>query len=358
MNSNIKKVLILRLSALGDSIHTLPLAYAIKKTYPNCEIGWVVEDKAQQFIKDNPLVDKCYVIPKKDWIKHRFNLIYIYKSFRDIINEINAQNYDVVLDVQQLFKSACLLPFLNIKRKITLSGGREFSSFFSNEIYEQSHCLFDPDYHIVLRNLEFAKHIGADTSDVKFVLSEPSVDVKEKISLLLSETDVKKPTVVFAPATTWDNKHWKEEFWGIALTFLKGKANIVFTGTDSDITLIKRILTHSDSLESDVTILAGKTNLSELAELFRRVDLVISPDSGSVHLAWAVSKPAIISLFTATAENRTAPFGENCYVLAPKLDCRPCSKRKCRLTKQANLCCELVKPQQLIDLICQVLHFE
>lgn len=355
---NIKKVLILRLSALGDAIHTLPAAYAIKKTYPDCKIGWVVEDKAQLFIKGNPLIDNCYVIPKKEWKKRGLFSFENVKDFKKIIDEINAENYDVVLDTQQLFKSACLLPFLNIKRKITLTGGREFYHLFSNEIYPESHKLFDPDYHVVKRNLEFAKHIGADTSEVKMVLKDATSEIKEKISSLLAGLDTSKKTVVCSPSTTWVNKHWKEAYWSEVLNFLKDKVNIVFTGMASDKALISRILEESVLEEKDVICLAGETNLEELAEVFRRSDIVISPDSGSAHIAWAVSKPAVITLFSATAEKRSAPYGENCYVLAPELDCRPCLKKNCRLKTDKNKCCELVKPQELINLISDILHLQ
>lgn len=356
MKQNIKKVLILRLSALGDTIHTLPLAYAIKKTYPDCKIGWVVEDKAQLFIKNNPLIDNCYVIPKREWKKRGFAPISILKDFKKIIDNINAENYDAVLDTQQLLKSSIILPFLNIKRKITLTGGREGYSLFSNEIYKESHSLFDPDYHVVNRNLELAQYIGADNSEIKFVLKESTEETKEKITKLLSNLDNNKQTVICSPATTWDNKHWKESHWSEVITYLKNKVNIIFTGTEIDKALIERILQNSTCTQEDVTILAGKTNLEELAELFKRGDVVISPDSGSAHIAWAIEKPIIITLFSATAERRSAPFGKNCYVLAPKLECRPCLKRNCKLKNNKNKCCELIKPKDLINLLNEVLH--
>ena len=356
-NSNkFNKILILRLSALGDTIHTLPLAYAIKKTYPDCKLGWVVEDKAQLFIKDNPLIDNCYVVPMKQWKKRGLLSFQNFREFQTLIDNINKENYDIVLDTQQLFKSAMFLPFLNIKRKITLTGGREFSYIFSNEIYPETHKLFDSSYHIVKRNLEFGEHIGADTSEIRFMLKAPSDTTSKKVDDLLSGIDNSKKTVVCAPSTTWENKHWKETYWSKVLDFLKDKVNIVFTGMENDISLITRILDNSVLSPNDVTILAGKTNLEELAEVFRRADVVVSPDSGSAHIAWAVSKPAVITLFSATAEKRSAPFGDNCYVLAPELSCRPCLKKNCRLKNNKNICCELVKPQQLINLLTDILH--
>ncbi len=353
MDNELKKVLILRLSALGDTIHTLPAAYAIKRSFPDCKIGWVVEDKAQLFIKDNPLIDKCYVLPKKEWNKRGIISLKNIKEFKDIVDSINEEHYDAVLDTQQLFKSASILPFLNIKRKITLTGGREFYWLFSNEIYPQSHKLFDPEYHVVKRNLEFAAHLGADTSEIKFVLKDSSKQVKEKIDKLLEGVDKTKKIIAVSPATTWKNKHWHEPYWSKIVDYYKDKVNIIFTGMESDNALIKRILEKTTCTNS--INLAGKTNLEELAELFRRCDIVISPDSGSAHIAWAVSKPAIITLFSATAEKRSAPFGDNCYVLAPELGCRPCLKKNCRLKTDKNKCCKLIKPEQLISLIDKIL---
>jgi len=353
MEKDIKKILILRLSALGDTIHTLPIAYAIKKTFPNCKIGWVVEDKAKLFIDGNPLIDYCYVIPKKQWKQRGISLQNI-KEFKSIIDAINKENYDIVFDTQQLFKSSSLLPFLKIKRKVTLTGGREFYWLFNNEFIKETHRLFDSNYHVVNRNLEFAKYIGADVSEIKMVLKEPTVEIKSKINDLLKDLDKSKKTVVISPATTWVNKHWDENHWREVINTIASDVNLLFTGMNSDIGLIERIV--SSTACTNPIILAGKTNLEELAEVFRRADIVISPDSGSAHIAWATQKPAIITLFCATAEKRSAPFGENCYVLAPELDCRPCLKRNCKRKKDKNLCCKLIQPKELIDLIYKILE--
>lgn len=355
MEKDFKKILILRLSAIGDTIHTLPLAYALKKTYPDCKIGWVVEDKAQLFIKDNPLIDKCFVIPKKEWAKRGLS-IDLAKDFLRITDEINAENYDVVIDTQQLYKSAMFLPLLKIKRKITLSGGREFSGLFSNEIVPASHKLFDPDYHVVKRNLELAEYLGADASEVKFVLTESSKALKEKVSTLLSGIDSSKKTIVISPATTWGNKHWRPSYWSEVINWLGSSVNLVFTGMDCDLPLIDSILGGTSCVNP--IVIAGKTNLEELAEVFRRADVVVSPDSGSAHIAWAVSKPYVVTIFTATAEKRNAPFGENCYVLAPDLPCHPCMKRKCRLKGDKNICTEAVKPETLINILKPILHLD
>lgn len=349
--NNPKKILILRLSAIGDTIHTLPLINAVKNTYPDCKIGWVVEDKAELFVKNHPNVDKCYIIPQKIWKKRGISVENL-KEFREIIKEINDDGYDIVFDTQQLMKSAIFLPFLNIPRKITLSGGRELSWNFANEIVHSSHNLFDPNYHVVKRNLEFADYIGANTGKIEFELCEATDEIKAKISELLKNIDPKKPTVVVSPATTWKNKHWQESNWSKVLDYLDGRANIVFTGTNADIALAGRLFANSTA--TNATIVAGQTNLEELAEVFRRADVVISPDSGSAHIAWATSKPYVITIFTATAAGRNAPFGENCTALTPNIKCHPCMRKTCK-AKDKLLCTRSIAPERIIEVLEKIL---
>ena len=338
------KILILRLSAIGDTIHTLPLVNALKSKYPDCQIGWVVEDKASLFVEGHKNIDKCFIIPKKTWKKRGLSIQNI-KDFFEIINSINAQNYDIVLDTQQLLKSSILLPFLNIKRKITLSGGREFSQLFSNETVKASHELFDPDYHVVKRNLELAQYLGAPADAPVFELPQAGSETVTKIKTLLDSVDPNKKNVVISPATTWENKHWDENCWKQVTDWLNDRANLIFTGMDADLPLIKRI---STSVKNPV-ILAGQTNLSELAEVFRNADIVISPDSGSAHIAWAAEKPFVITIFTATAAKRNAPYGQNCACFFPDIECYPCMKRKCKLKKDKNRCCKSVDALKVIN---------
>ena len=346
-----KKVLILRLSAIGDTIHTLPVVNALKAAYPDCQTGWVVEDKAALFVEKHPNVDKCYILPKKLWKKRGLSPENV-KEFFDIIKDINSEHYDIVLDTQQLFKSAILLPFLNIKRKITLSGGREFSGLFSNEKVKASHELFNPDYHVVKRNLELAEYLGANAENIEFKLAPPSEEVQNRVNTLLFSLNPDKKNVVISPATTWKNKHWDEDCWREVLSYLESRANLIFTGTENDLPLIERI---SNGINGGV-ILAGKTNLEELACVFSRADVVISPDSGSAHIAWATAHPKIITLFFATSSNRTAPYGEKYFSIQSKTECSPCMKKHCKLKSNKNKCIQEISSEEIINIVKKVLQ--
>lgn len=346
MNNRTTKILIIRRSALGDTIHTLPLAAVLREKFPNAEIDWIVEDKAAQFIENNPLLNKVYVIHKKTGGM---------KEFIRLIQEIRHKKYDIAIDTQQLLKSGIILGLSAAKRKIALSDGREFSGIFANEIIKTNRPQFDINYHVIKRNLEIAKYLGANAENIAFVLPESSQEAKQKAQEIFKKLDNNKKTIIIAPETTWENKHWQVENWSELIKIYKDKANIIYTGTQNDKGLSRKIL--SGFNEEDILNLQGKTNLAELPEIFKLADLVISPDSGSAHIAWATGKPAIITLFFATSAERTAPFGEKYYSVQADCNCSPCMKKIC-IRNDKNVCTKKINLQTIVKLVNKVLQFD
>lgn len=335
------KILIIRRSALGDTIHTLPLAKSLREKFPNAQIDWIVEDKAEKFITNNPLLDKVYVIHKKTGG---------FAEFKQIIKQIRAQKYDIAIDTQQLLKSGVILGLSGAKRKITLSDGREFSWIFANEIIKTNRKQFDINYHVVKRNLEIAKYLGADEEKIEFTLPNTSENDKNKAKDLLNKIDPNLKSVIISPETTWDNKHWTVDGWRKVIEKLLGKVNLVYTGTSDENGLSGKILQGFDGIIN----LSGKTNLFELEEVFKLADLVISVDSGSAHVAWATGVPAIITLFFATSSKRTAPFGEKYFSIQAETPCSPCMKRKCK-NKIINECVPTISPEKVTEAVYKIL---
>lgn len=335
------KILIIRRSALGDTIHTLPLAKSLREKFPNAQIDWVVEDKAEKFITNNPLLDKVYVIHKKTGG---------FAEFKQIIKQIRAEKYDIGIDTQQLLKSGVILGLSGAKRKIALSDGREFSWIFANEIIKTNRKQFDINYHVVKRNLEIAKYLGADEEKIEFTLPNTSENDKNKAKDLLNKIDPNLKSVIISPETTWDNKHWTVDGWRKVIEKLLGKVNLVYTGTSDENGLSGKILQGFDGIIN----LSGKTNLFELEEVFKLANLVISVDSGSAHVAWATGVPAIITLFFATSSKRTAPFGEKYFSIQAETPCSPCMKRKCK-NKIINECVPTISPEKVTETVYKIL---
>src|SRR5574344_1268703 len=201
------KILVIRLTSLGDVIFTLPLVNTLKDA--NNEVHYLVAEKGFDLIKDNPSIDKVHLCPLAEWRKSPFSLKK-YIQFKKLIKELQAEKFDIALDCQQMFKSLFLFLFCGAKRRITFSDARELSILGGNEFVKPKAKFRDYNYHIVERNLDFARYLGIKQKGIKFPLPETSQDAKNKINDLTIMLDKTKPTVVISPATTWHNKHWAQ----------------------------------------------------------------------------------------------------------------------------------------------------
>ena len=351
--NEIKKILIIRLSALGDTIHTLPMLKALRDKYPDAQIDWIVEDKAAAFLVNNPLINRVYMLNRRRW-KNNSNKVRAFSEFSSVIKKLREQKYDVVIDTQQLFKSAVIMGLSGGKRKIAPDGGREFSHIFANEIIKMGRKPFDINYHVVKRNLDIAGYLGCNTEKIEFIIPDFEQFYSEEVKNIINNLDKCRKTIVISPATTWKNKHWTVQGWIDVINEFKNDYNIVITATEKEKVLTDKILSQIHG--GNITDLSGKTGLNDLVYIFKNADLVISPDSGSAHIAWAVNHPKIITLFFATSANRTAPFGDNYYSLSAKISCSPCMKKHCRLKSNKNKCIEEIKSEDLINVTKKVLQ--
>ena len=222
--------------------------------------------------------------------------------------------------------------FSGAKRRIISKEAREFAILGGNEWIDD--ISYAPDSPIVLNYLKYAEYLGIKPEQIKVTLPPRTEEQIKKIDDLLSGLDRSKPLIVIAPATTWKNKHWNKDNWKTVVDNLKDRCNIVFTGGPNDSELIEYIN------QGRYLNLAGKTDIIELMELFSRANLVMAPDSGSAHLAWATGKPAVITIFTCTPKEVLAPLGDGKKYIAlggKGLVCQPCFKRKCKLHKNIDI---------------------
>lgn len=332
-----KKILLIRLSALGDVVFNIPLANLLKKN--GAQLHWLTSEKGFDIVNNNPCVDKVILAPIEKWKKEKNKLKNLIEYIK-IIKTLRNEKYDIALDTQLILKSLIWTKFCGAKRRIVAKNAREGAIFGGNEKIE---AMFqDFTTHAVQNYFKFAKHLGLDTNNIIMTLPESSNETKEKINNLLSNLNKNKLNLTIAPATTWDNKHWNKEYFKEFVSKIdENKYNIIFAGTSKDIDLINYI-----SQDKGLN-LAGKTNLKELIELFSNSNIVVSLDSGSTHLAWATNKPKIISLYFATPAGRYAPIGEGHIALEGNLACKPCHKKKCPI---GNLeCTNYPKVNEVMD---------
>lgn len=337
------KILLVRLSAMGDVIFTIPLANAL--TDAGYDVTWLVSEKGYSLVKGNPCVNKVILAPIEKW-KKSGNALKNFGEYLSIIKTIRKEHFDIAIDTQLILKSMLWMIFCGANRKIGAKNYRECAVLGCNEVIEATRKGYEP--HAVKGYLKYAEYLGVKTDKIKVTLPPLSEQSENEADKLLANIDKNKPIIVAAPATTWVTKHWDKDNWKELLHGLKDVANIVLTGTEKDTELLSYI-------DEGYINLGGKTNLETMRAVLSKADLVISLDSGTTHLAWAVQKPKIVSIFCSTPESLYAPLGDkNKYIsLSAKDICTPCHKRKC--PKKTLLCTKYPDVDKVHDAVISLL---
>lgn len=314
-----KNFLIIKLSAIGDVVHALPVSYAIKETFPDAKITWVVEPPAYDLLKINPCVDKIILFEKKDFKSFGGFM----KKFFPFRSEIQAENYDAVLDLQGLFKSAAIAFFAKSNIKLGICDMREMSDKISAPVIGENF-----QGHIVQRYLDTARAVGCKVEKIIFPLEVPTEQIK-KADAILKHAGVHEnnPYAILAIGANWPNKRWQVENFAALSDWIYDK-KIVPVMIGNGAVDEQRAAEIESLVEIPPINLVGKTNLMQLTHVIKNSKFVIGGDTGTVHLAAGLKIPTIM-LMGPTDANRNGPFGQNENAIEVERECKGCWKRAC-----------------------------
>jgi len=323
-------ILIVKLSAIGDVIHTLPALNAVRKKYPDAHITWLVEEAAYSIIKGHKALDRIIVSKRKTWLKGLAGHSCL-KNIREacgFIKELLDTRYDIILDFQALLKSGVLIGLARGGRKIGFDKGmqhQEHSYIFLNERIKP----FDMEVHALTRGMMLLESIGIHSHEAVFNVPVSDQD-RDAANDLLMQHGIKMPKLLVAinPMAKWETKLWDNlKFSNLADRLIKqANADVIFTGSHEDSEAIKDIISN---MKAGAANLAGRTDLKTLAALYEKASIVVSTDTGPMHLAAAIGTP-VVALFGPTAPWRTGPFGHGHTIIRADLECGPCFKRQCK----------------------------
>jgi lipopolysaccharide heptosyltransferase I len=319
------KILIIKLSALGDVVHTLPALHALRKEFPGARLDWLVGEAASPLLEDHPLLNRVHVF-KKAWRKN-----FLRHLFSDIIpfyRAMQREKFDWAIDFQGLTKSGLASYFSGAQKVIGFGDrdGRELNKLFTTEKISPA-----PGLHIVERNLSLLSPLGIVNPEVSF----PLPDFKQ---------DRDKPAngeyVVVNPGAGWVNKKipldilgrlcasiFKEMGWNIMIAWGPGEESLAGE-------LAEIIERHGARAR-----LASGTTIPQLAGLISRSRLFLGGDTGPTHLAAALKIP-VVSWFGPSDSRRNGPYGSACAVIQKfNLACVPCWKTDCLYEDKRRLQC-------------------
>jgi len=326
------RILIVKLSALGDVVQTLPVLTLLKKTLPSVQIDWVIDRRNAEILVDHPYLNKLIVF-SKDFLKSPLKLL---KFFLDLRKE----KYDIAIDYQGLFKSGIIIGFCKAKYKVGFSNHREGSPLFYNIKLPP----YDKNLHAVRRYLNLTKEVFK-ILEVPDNWGEKIPEVNWSEDIFLNKLNfIDKPYIVFVPSARWKTKLWPFSHWEDLIKKCKhlGKDYDIFiTGSPSD----SELKAWAEVIEKRyfyVKSLAGKLKLKELVSLIKEAKVVVTVDTGPMHIASALKVPTI-ALFGPTSPERTGPWGERDVVLKSSLPCSPCFKKECKNFK----CMESINTEEV-----------
>jgi len=322
-------ILIVKLSAIGDVVHTLPSVAALRNLYPKAHITWVIEEASSDLIMNHPFIDRVLVSRRRHWLRNLGKFRHIHQTLREIrsfLSELRDRRYDLVVDFHGLLKSSVIVVASRGKRKLGYDSMQELSGLFVNEtIFE------DMTKHAVDRYLDFIRYLGGDVERPEFLIPVGSeTDACVTALLQTHGIDSGDSFVAVNPVAYWETKLWTNEGFAELCDRIIAELNmtVVFTGSKND-TIVKEI--RSTMTELSVS-LEGQTSLQELACLYRRASLVVTTDSGPMHIAAAVGTPTV-AIFGPTDPARTGPYGNGHVVIWRELQCSPCFLKKCDLMR-------------------------
>lgn len=331
-------ILIVKLSAIGDVIHTLPSLDALRRLYPDAHITWIVEEEAADLVVNHPQLDRVIVFKRKSWINKvkAGQFRQAWRDARTFLARLHSRRYDLVIDFHGLFKSSIVVCLSRGKRKLGYDSWQELSCLFLNDRIPE-----DMNKHAVDRYLDFPRHLGAKIGKPEFIVPiSPAAEVKCRALLNLHHLEAKKYIAV-NPVALWDTKLWDDEKFAELADAISQRMNIpvVFTGRDKE--SLDKI---TAKVATKAINIGGQTTLPELSCIYREALAVITTDSGPMHMAAAMGTP-VVALFGPTDPARTGPYGANHTIIRTGISCSPCFLKKCPTRK----CMTDIMPEQVYE---------
>lgn len=338
----ISRILIIKLSSIGDVTLITPCIRTLKLHYPDANIDMIVEEESYDIVKYNPYLDRILIFRRTELEKKILKFFCWQKIFYEIfglIKQLRKYHYDLAFDFQGLLRSVVFLYLAKAKYKI----GKGRWLFLSKNI------ITNP-LNAVEGYLNILKTIGIEATDKKLEIfvSQEDKNFTQKF-FFENKIDENDLIVIFNLATRWQSKIWPlQNFIELGQMIINEFfAKIILTGSKKELSISEEF---KKQVGEKVYIATGKTNLRELCYLIKKSKIFITSDTGPMHIASATNTK-VIALFGPTDPRRTGPIGNN-IVITKNLNCSPCFKRKCK----NNICMKSITSNEVIKIIRKILN--
>jgi lipopolysaccharide heptosyltransferase I len=333
----LSRFLLVRLGALGDIVHAIPVAAALRRAFPSARIDWLVGSRHRELLDLVTVVDRRLAIADRG-----IALV----PLPGIVRELRRTRYDVVVDLQGLVKSAMLARLSGAQRIIGFSSAylrERFARPFYTDVYDPGGGgMYDAreTSHVVQMNLGLLTRVGIPVEPPQFPLNHVDTAVAREL-----RTRVGDRYALINPGAAWPNKRWPAARYGKlarAIADRHGLAVIVLWGPGEE-TLAQEVVRDA----AGAAVIAPKTSMADLAALAHGAALMISGDTGPTHLAAAVGTP-IVGIYGPTRPSRNGPLASDDITISRDTVCRCHHLRQCTETQ---MCLLDVQTAEVIDAV-------
>jgi lipopolysaccharide heptosyltransferase I len=334
------RILIVRLGAIGDVVHTLPALAVLRRAAPEAHLAWVVErGGSSQLLKDNPCLNELIEIDLRGWRKSLTRAETV-KAIQATVARLRGAQFDLALDFQGLLKSALIPWFARVPRRIGFA--REALREPASALLTTERVRAEDDDHVIKKNLQMVAHLGCDvTGAYQFPVSLAPEDLRFAEEHACGPGGSGESFAILNPGGGWPTKLWGAEGFAAIADRLWEIYRIRTTVTygPGEEELAQSVVAHSRS--GGVTTLDA--TLKQFFALARRARVFIGGDTGPMHLAAAAGTP-VVSIFGPTSARRNGPFATDDVVIERfDLDCRvDCYRRSCSHTSCMKIPVEAV----------------
>lgn len=381
-------ILFVRLSYIGDILHATPAARWIKEQYPDAKLHWIVTPSMVELLDGNPYVDEIIPWERDEYEAHskKLHIPTMWRMWWELKAKLEPYKFDVAIDVQGRLITGLVLLASGATIRLGLGGTKELNWLFTNYKSKPS------TDHVIKRYVEVAqllkeavtKQADLDTPlKTAHNLLEPetlnNVSAKKMYHMdfhvpsklhtwaeeqwetidnhtSLNRGEVEKPLRVgLVLGTSWATKEWPQEKWYSLIKSLQYRANFVCLGGPKEATQYKPLMDSlaAEGIDQIMLNMLGKTTLQEVGALIESCDVVVTADTGSLHIALALDKP-VVALFGPTDPKLWGPLTGTFKVLVnDELDCLGCRKRRC--PKPAQYCMSGIEPVRVKKAIFELI---
>ena len=381
-------ILFVRLSYIGDILHATPAARWIKEQYPDAKLHWIVTPSMVELLDGNPYVDEIIPWERDEYEAHskKLHIPTMWRMWWELKAKLEPYKFDVAIDVQGRLITGLVLLASGATIRLGLGGTKELNWLFTNYKSKPS------TDHVIKRYVEVAqllKEAVAKQADLDTPLKtadnvlEPetlnNVSAKKMYHMdfhvpsklhtwaeelwetidnhnSLNRGEVEKPLRVgLVLGTSWATKEWPQEKWYSLIKSLQYRANFVCLGGPKESTQYKPLMDSlaAGGIDQIMLNMLGKTTLQEVGALIESCDVVVTADTGSLHIALALDKP-VVALFGPTDPKLWGPLTGTFKVLVnDELDCLGCRKRRC--PKPDQYCMSGIEPVRVKKAIFELI---